>query len=440
MTAGTPPEAAAQPPRASGYRALLRNRSYGAMWAAGIISESGDYIFDLAVMWIVLDLTQSAFYVGLVRIAYDLPVLLFTLVAGVYVDRWNRKHTMVWADLLRGLIVLVIPALILFGMFGEWAVLLVLVVVFVVAVISQFFEPAAFAITPQIVPEAQLHVAASLNTMSRQVTQFLGFAAGGFLIAALTPSGAVLYNSASFLISALIILTMVTFRKAAATGPAAAGGSGPASALPAPTIQPRKTAWADLRESFGYIRKSPFLRSLSALSFVLNFSFAPVAVLMPLYATQVLRGDVITYGVLNGAVAGGMILGAYFCGKLPIRHEVGHMLILGVLGLGGFMVTLALLHNLLSSLLLLVGFGIMTSFINVSETSMLQSIIPAHLLGRIETSQVFFAVLGMPPASLLAGLLGDAVDVPLIFLFAGLGSIVVAAIGWTRPALREARY
>jgi len=439
MTEAAPTEAATQPPRASGYRALLKNRSYSAMWAAGIISESGDYIFDLAVMWIVLDLTQSAFYVGLVRIAYDLPVLLFTLVAGVYVDRWNRKHTMVWADLLRGLIVLIVPALVLFDLLGVWGVWSVLAVVFVVAVISQFFEPAAFAITPQIVPEAQLHVAASLNTMSRQITQFLGFAAGGFLIAALTPSGAVLYNSASFLISALVILSMVTVRKAAATG-AAAAGSRPATALPTPTIQPRKTAWGDLRESFGYIRKSPFLRSLSALSFVLNFSFAPVAVLMPLYATRVLGGDVITYGVLNGAVAGGMILGAYFCGKLPIRHEVGHMLILGVLGLGGFMVTLALLHNLLSSLLLLVGFGIMTSFINVSETSMLQSTIPAHLLGRIETSQVFFAVLGMPPASLLAGLLGDAVDVPLIFLFAGLGSILVAAIGWTRPALREARY
>lgn len=438
MASGTAEASASPAAPGPGYRALLRNRSFTAMWVAGVISESGDYIFDLTLMWVVLGLTQSALYVGLVRIAYDLPVLLFTLVAGVYVDRWNRKHTMVWADLLRGVIVLIIPALILVDLLGVWAIL---TVVFVVAVISQFFEPAAFAITPQLVPKEQLHVAASLNTMSRQITQFLGFASAGFLIAFLTPSGTILYNSASFFISGLIILTMVTVRYAAVPRPSREVATPDLTApFPAAVIQRKTTAWADLKESFGYIRQSPFLRSLSALSFFLNFSFAPVAVLGPLYVTRVLHGDVIVYGVLNAAIAGGMIVGAYFCGRLPVRHEVGRVLLLGVLGLGAFMVILALLANVFAALLLLTGFGIMTSFINVSETSMLQSTIPAHLLGRIETSQIFFAVLGMPAASAIAGILGDTLNVPLVFLLSGLGSILIAAVGWTRPALREARY
>jgi MFS family permease len=211
------------------YRRLFRNRSFVALWLGQTVSFIGDYFYWLAIPILVEQLTGSALQVGLSVIASTVPFLLLGPVAGVFVDRWDRKRTMIVSDLLRGLLVL--ACLLVRSPEQVW---IYYVVAFLMSCVSRFFFPAQNATLPSIVTGKEDLLAANGLMQIVQTAGFLiGPALAGFSIGLWGPEVAFVVDSATFFVSAAGIALMAVPHMARTARPA--GGQ-------------LATVWAEMRE------------------------------------------------------------------------------------------------------------------------------------------------------------------------------------------------
>ncbi len=178
----------------------LRQRDFALLWFGGLISMMGDWAMFAALPFYAYEQTNSAFASGAVLTALTLPGLLFGTVAGVFVDRWNRKRTMVVANLLQVLVML--PLLLVHSGESLW---LVYVVAFVMASVWQFISPAENALLPGLVGPDRLMVANSLNAFNDNFARIAGPALGGLVVAFGGLGGVALLNAATFLFAAGLI-------------------------------------------------------------------------------------------------------------------------------------------------------------------------------------------------------------------------------------------
>ena len=184
--------------------AVLRQRNFSLLWFGSVLSIIGDYFLFVALPFFVYEQTGSTLATGTMFAAQTLPRLLFGSVAGVFVDRWDRKKTMVFSDLLRALILLPLLLVVIGG-----PIALVYAVAFVEAAVSMFFLPAKSAIIPSLVAERDLTAANSLYSLTEDIPSLVGALLGGALLGLIGLSGLVLLDIATYLASALLISLVV---------------------------------------------------------------------------------------------------------------------------------------------------------------------------------------------------------------------------------------
>ena len=229
-----------KPWRGTAYGHLLRNRSFVALWLGQTISFVGDYFYWLAIPIMVERLTGSALQVGLSVIASTLPFLLLGPLAGVFVDRWDRKRTMIISDLLRGLLVL--ACLLVQTSDQVW---IYYTVAFLMSCVSRFFFPAQNAVLPLIVTgEDDLLSANGLMQIVQTAGFLLGPALAGFSIGLWGPQVAFTIDSASFFVSAVGILFM--------TVPNIRGDK-QATGRQRPVRGQTATVWTEMRDGMSYL-------------------------------------------------------------------------------------------------------------------------------------------------------------------------------------------
>ncbi|MBX6342416.1 MAG: MFS transporter, partial [Thermomicrobiaceae bacterium] len=189
---------------------LLGNRRFAALWASDLISTLGDRVHRVALATLVYQLTGSLTETGIAFVATALPDLLLGLVAGVYVDRWDRRRTLVLCDLLRVPLVVAIPFV------ANVSLALVYLILFVLNSLSVVFRPAKTATIPAVVEADDLNAANALSSVSENVSDIVGYPLAGALlgtIAAIAGERAGLtlafgFDALTYLLSALLILTV----------------------------------------------------------------------------------------------------------------------------------------------------------------------------------------------------------------------------------------
>ena len=178
----------------------LRQRDFALLWTAGLVSIAGSFALTIALMLHVYQLTGSTLATARVIPAVSLPGIVIGSIAGVFVDRWDRKRTMVLADLLRALVLL--PLLFANNVDRLW-------IVYAVAVaagsIGQFFHPAESSLLPRLVGEERLVAANSLNALNDNLGRLAGPALGAALYAAVGLGGVAVVDSLSFVCYAILI-------------------------------------------------------------------------------------------------------------------------------------------------------------------------------------------------------------------------------------------
>ena len=179
---------------------ILRQRNFSLLWFGQLISTIGDWVLFVALPFYIYSLTGSTLATGAMFMAATLPRLLFGSVAGVFVDRWDRKNTMIVADVLRGALLLLMVLV-----RSREQLWLIYLSAFAMAVVGQFFGPAKSAIIPRLVDRQDLLSANSLNALSDALTRLVGAGLGGALMGSFGFQNVVWLDAGSFFFSALMI-------------------------------------------------------------------------------------------------------------------------------------------------------------------------------------------------------------------------------------------
>jgi MFS family permease len=181
--------------------ALLRQRGFALLWTGELISAAGDWVLFVALPFYVYQHTGSTMATGATFMAQIVPPLLLGSVAGVFVDRWERRRTMIIADFARALLLLL-----LLTVHTRADLPRVYIVAFLLAAIAQLFAPAKGALIPRLVGTAHLVRANALNALGDSIPRLVGPALGGALFAGLGLPGVLLTDSASFLLTGVLVL------------------------------------------------------------------------------------------------------------------------------------------------------------------------------------------------------------------------------------------
>ncbi|MHB9143786.1 MAG: MFS transporter [Symbiobacteriia bacterium] len=405
------------------FNRVFRNRPFLLLWVGQTISRLGDVLYYAGMLWLVKELTHSNTATGLAGTAMALPQLLGPL-AGVFVDRWPRRRILLFTDLIRGVLVLVVPLLHWWGRLSAGSVI---AVVFALSLVGQLFYPAERAMMTELVEGDDLVQANSLDNMALSATNIFGFLLGGTLIAWIGPVQLFSLDGLSFFISALFIVWMGTALARASRGQGVGRAAGQGHG--------RGGILAEIKEGLLFLWETPLTRVVIPAAVVINFVFGPAMVLLPSYATDVLGAGARGFGYLEGALAAGMLLGAAAVPVLvryvPRIWAMGG----GLAAMALAMVGVGLSVHLIPSLLLFGAVGVANAIVNVIFMTLLQAMIPPQLQGRTFASLMTLVSIFTPIGLGISGILADRFSVPAVYVAAGLITMATA-LAVTVPMLR----
>lgn len=400
---------------------LLRQRNFSLLWFAQLLSLAGDWVLLVALPFYVYDLTGSVLSTGIMWIVESLPRLVLGSVAGVYVDRWDRKRTMVVADFARALILL--PLLLVHSAESLW---LLYVVAFLESVISQFFVPAKGAILPRLVSQKDLMPANSLNAMSDSLTRLIGPTLGGALLGLLGLTSVVLFDMASYVVSGVLILLITVAsdpqdRQAKATPPAAAW----------------QAVWRDWWEGLQLVRSDRALSALFLVTALAMLGQGLINVLLVVFVKDVLHGGALQFGWMATAQGLGGLIGGVTIGRMGDRLPPGHLVTAGVGTAGVILLAIVNFPSLPLALGLLVLLGVPVMGYMVSGQTLMQIKVADRYRGRVFGAYATIIALHMLVGLGLASALGDALGaVPVLNAAAGL-SLLAGLVSLVRMPADE---
>jgi DHA3 family macrolide efflux protein-like MFS transporter len=407
------------------YLKLLRDRSFGSLWLGQVVSQSGDAVFDVTLLWLVLVTTGSAALVGATQAAVLIPSVLVGPLAGVYADRLNRRIIMIWSNLAQGAVTALMSLLYLTG---ELSFPLLTFFVLLLFAGAQFFRAALNAIIPRIVSKENLGAANGLFTLSTSANQLAGYAIGGIALATIGAAVSITYDSLTFFFAA----AMMTFIVKSYGEP-----------LESSPETPRATQsyWKDFKLGLAYVRQNRVFLELIVLGLIVNFFGAGVATVIAPYVSFWLKGDSLAYGFMLASLAFGTIVGSIATGKMNFRAYVGKLLLFGVISTGLLIAFGGLVSTLPEGLAVFFGIGAFSGMINLPIQVLVQTQVPGELLGRAVTVMGSLLVAAQPIAAITFGWLAGSVSVGLLFEVAGLVVVIITAVlSIPFTELRNAKY
>jgi dTMP kinase len=412
------------------YRSLLRNRSFRSLAAATFLSSMGDWIGFLAIIALTADILgptrAAAFAVSGVMIARVIPSLLLGPVAGVFVDRWDRRRVMIVTHLGRGTVMALIP-------FTN-EVLTLLLATLMIELMSALFAPAKDSVLPSIVDRRDLVAANQINLLTTYGTLPLGALLYSLLLAAtvaVAPEGGFLagrplavpiwFNALSYFIAAPLMLLLQLprngVRARAIEDQAALASSGPygtddpdratlAGDMPmgAAASGQQLGAWASLLEGFRFVGTQPVIRAL-ILGVMVAFAVAGVVITTGEFFANLLNAGPAGYGILVAAVGTGLVVGLVVADPLTRRIPPERLFAPGIGIAGGALIVTALMPTLWAALppAVVMGLGAGISFI--CGYTVLQRRVDDAIRGR---------TFGAFNSGVRVAIFGSSVGVPLL--------------------------
>ncbi|MFB6271099.1 MAG: MFS transporter [Halobacterium sp.] len=359
-------------------RDALSHRPFRRLWYGQLASRVGDSVHEIALIWVVYEVTGDPTLLSVTLAASFVPTVLLSLPAGAVVDRVNRKYVLVGSDLVRAATVLVIP---LVGP-GPLLVPTVLAVAFVTGVADAVDGPARDAFVPRLVDDEDLDAANSLVGMTASLSQVL-FAAGGVAVAVFGSFAAFYVDAATFVVSALFVATIASEH---GVPDRATGG---AEAFSSVVRDGKRRLVSDVREVLAYVRERALLRNVLVLGALLQAAVAPVNVALPVYAPTLPVPDSVALGVLYSAFFTGMTAGMVAVGRFDraVDARRGHVIVAGMVAYGVTMAAAVVLAvetlaavGVVVSLFALSGVGFAAA--TVPLRALPQLVVPDDRLGR----------------------------------------------------------
>jgi MFS family permease len=391
----------------------LRHRNFRLFWFGQMISLTGSWMQGIGQTWLVLELTHSAWQLGLVGALQSLPVLLFSLVGGVLADRWPKRRVLLWTRSAAMVQALLLWALIATGTIQLWHVY---GLALLLGLMDCLGKPAGQAFVVELVGREDLPNAVALNSLLLNLTRIVGPGVGGIIIAASGVAMLFLLNGLSF-IAAIGGLALINSRELHA------------QAHHDSTAGARQTTWQRLREGVDYVRRTPAVSLvILVVGLVLLFG-SNFNVVLPLVAIDVLRVGASGFGFLSAAFGVGSLLAALWLAWGNQQPTIRGVLI-GSLVFGAVEAMFALSHIYLLSLALIASVGGAEIAFDTLATTTLQTVAPDHLRGRVMSVCILFFDGSVPLGYLLMGWLAGRYGASSALLIGAVLSLMVVGGGW----------
>lgn len=394
------------------YREALAFPAFRRLWIGQAVSYFGDMMNTTGLAIMLLLVGHSASLVALGLLAKAIPSVVFGLIAGPVVDRFNRQRVMVFSDVARAVLTVTIPFLAFNFLPG------VFVAVFLVATLSTVFNPAKQALIPNLVPSNLLVKANSLITSSERTMELLGYSIAGLIAATVSWVPLFLIDAGTYLFSAVSLLGVPDVFRSVADRHLRIGH--------------------DVVAGMRFILRSPTLRSTMTLTTMaalfMGLTFPTLVVL----AYGPLKAGAFGYGFLEAVIGAGAIVGALAAPQLMNRYKAGGLILAGVAGFGLSYALTGLLQNYAAAVIFLFACGAASTVYLVPLISVTQREAPDYIRGRVMSSRFLLAQAGLLGGIAIAGPLTDRVGSPLVFFAAGILLICAAAVGSVFRNLRGA--
>jgi DHA3 family macrolide efflux protein-like MFS transporter len=400
---------------------LLRTRSFAFLFSGQVVSQIGDSMNKVALLWMVYELTGSAFKMTVIGLLQTIPPLVFGPLIGVYLDRLKKKPVMIWVDLIRTGLVMLIP--LLYAMESltlEW----LYVLVFATSIVSTVFGPALASAVPLLVPRTRLTAANALIQSTTNIGLLIGPAIGGMSIAMIGAPNVLYLNAATFMISALCLMPIRLHETLQAR----------------PRLGDRATILQDLLVGFRFVfiqHRTVLLLMLTAALYSLGAS--AFVFLLPVFAAQHLDASAVELGWLWSSLGIGMLVASVWLAWINQGDFQNRLrLISAALAVGAIAVCmLGMLQAPVMAAALIIVFGGCTAVFTPIVWAMLQELTPEPLLGRVfttfSTGAMASAMAGMAGFGWVADALGPTTSLVGIGMLLLGTATVAAAFSRRRP-------
>lgn len=388
---------------------IFLNRNLTLLWAGQVASQSGDSIYQIGLIWLVLEMSGSEAVTGLAAMSMYLPAVALSVFAGAAADRFPRRTIMLVSDGFRTVLILLIPAAFYLGIVSPG---ILAINAFAIAIAATFFNPARDSFIPQIVPSEKLVDANSLIQTSWQFSLLIGPAIAGLL---LHIAGKVHLFTVDALFYVVSFGTIWLIKQ---------------DFSPTQTGQ-RGSGFADIKEGFKYVFGDKIVFPLLLVTMIDNlFIMGPAIVGAPVFVKEVLGEGAQVYALIQGCYAVGMLAGTALLLSYGRNFKKGKILIVGILLDGVTFIPLFFVHSVIGTAATIIIHSLAIPLITVSRASIIQDTVPAGFTGRV-FALVNVAVVGMSAISAgLAGVILEWTGAPVLFLIIGIGGGLCGVAGW----------
>ncbi len=359
------------------FRDVLKITSVRRLWIAQLVSIFGDFLAIFAVFSLVtFQLHGTPTQVSMILVAYMLPLAVVSPLAGVYVDKWNVKWTMIASDMIRGVLVLVLVFV--------RDLNAIYIIFLAMSTVSSFFVPAQSVAVRALAPAAGLLAVNALMSQAVQGAQIISPAIAGLLVEWFGANACFLFDSFSFFFSASMVMTLAIHRTPSP-------GSAASSVL------------SSMRQGFSFIFTHTVISFVILAMTAGMFAVRCFGALLSVYVRDVLLSNAALFGTLNSLIGVGMITGTQLLHRVAARVPKQFLVIYGLGGMGVAVLITALFGKVATTAIGMLGLGFGAAFIVVPAQTLLQQETPHALLGRVMSSLMSLLAMSQVVAMFVAG-------------------------------------
>jgi len=391
----------------------LRHRNYRLLLVSQVAALSGYWILVMAQGWLVLQLTDSAFWVGMIAFIVGIPSLFLCPFGGLYADRHDRRKQMLFGHGMSALLILLLATITSTGVIAIWHIAALSVLIGIVWALT---DPAYMAIIPSLVTPDDMMNAMAMNSIAGRLSRFIGPAIAGVLMGLVAIGGTFYGAGIAFMVAFLFISRMRS---------------------PTKVMTRRTSIGKDIKEGLSYIKSNKMALTLIMMVAGISLFALPYFWLMPVFARDVLGVGEAGYAQLMMAVGAGGLGGGIIAAKLGDFKRKGWLLIGSALIFTVTLILFAMSRSFTLSLVLAVIIGGANGLFFAVTSALLLSIIPDQFRGRVMS---LYVITWQLPSigSLMLGAAADWVGLPVAVIAGVLICIVFILVAVLRlPALRR---
>jgi len=377
-------------------------RDFRLLWFGACTSSIGTWMQEIAQNWLVLQLTNSPFLLGLDAFLGDIPIFLFSLFGGVLADRIDRRYILIGSQVVQMISAMILAVLIWTDHVQIWEILLLS---FVVGTAQSFGGPAYSALVPSLVEKEDVPNAIALNSIQFNLARVIGPVIGGLAMKYAGAGWCFFLNSLSFLAVIISLLRLHINFSPPRTG---------------------ESILASMKQGFKFIRDQGAMATLILIAFCMTLLGIPIITFLPVFAKIVFSGDAMTYTLFLVASGLGSITGALTVAWMGDVHNKGRIALAALVLMGAGIVGFSQSHYMPLSCLMLyfTGAVLMCAFSMIA--SLVQLITPNDMRGRVMSVYNVAFRGGMPFGSVLTGWLVPLLTAPTVL---SLNGVVLLGLG-----------